>query len=57
MRAHENKTQPASVGLGLAVSRSLARAMGGDLTYTRADDMTTFTLTIPPARVPIELSR
>lgn len=36
-RAHERPTQPASVGLGLTVSRQLARAMGGDLTY-RADE-------------------
>lgn len=54
VRAHERPTQPASVGLGLAVSRSLARAMGGDLTYERADGWSRFTLTIPPALVPID---
>lgn len=53
-RAHETPTQPASVGLGLAVSRSLARAMDGDLTYERVDGWTRFTLTIPPAQVPID---
>lgn len=47
VRAHENPTQPASVGLGLAVSRSLARAMGGDLTYSRTGGWTRFTFTIP----------
>jgi PAS domain S-box-containing protein len=47
VRAHENPTQPASVGLGLAVSRSLARAMGGDLSYSRTGGWTRFTFTIP----------
>jgi PAS domain S-box-containing protein len=47
VRAHENPTQPASVGLGLAVSRSLARAMGGDLAYSRTGGWTRFTFTIP----------
>ncbi len=44
--AHEPGTQPGSVGLGLAVSRTLARLMGGDLVYTRTTDPT-FELTIP----------
>lgn len=47
VRAHESPTQPASVGLGLAVSRSLARAMGGDLTYGRTGGWTRFTFTVP----------
>jgi len=47
VRAHETPTQPASVGLGLAVSRSLARAMGGDLTYSRTGGWTRFTFTVP----------
>jgi signal transduction histidine kinase len=35
-----------SLGLGLSVSRRLARAMGGDLHYRRADGWTCFTLTL-----------
>lgn len=38
-----------SSGLGLAVSRQLARAMGGDLGYQRIEDRTVFTLTLPLA--------
>lgn len=36
-----------SSGLGLAVSRRLARLMGGDLTYHRIDGETRFRLTLP----------
>ncbi len=39
--------KPGSVGLGLAISRYLARAMGGDLMYNRVDNTTRFTLTLP----------
>ena len=38
-----------SLGLGLAVSRSLARAMGGDLRYERRDESSAFTLDLPAA--------
>jgi signal transduction histidine kinase len=36
-----------SVGLGLYLSRNLARLMGGDLTYRRQDGTTIFELTLP----------
>lgn len=38
---------PSSVGLGLYVSRLLARMMGGDLHYSRRDGRTEFCLTLP----------
>ena len=41
---------PSSVGLGLYVSRLLARMMGGDLQYKRADGVTEFSLTLPVER-------
>jgi signal transduction histidine kinase len=44
--AHDQGTQPGSVGLGLAVSRTLARLMGGDLVYN-GNGGTSFELTIP----------
>jgi signal transduction histidine kinase len=53
VRAHRTPTQPASVGLGLAVARSLARAMGGELSYARVADTTCFTLSLPAADVPV----
>ena len=36
-----------SVGLGLSVSRHIARAMGGDLEYRRGKGRTIFELTLP----------
>lgn len=36
-----------SLGLGLHVSRRLARAMAGDVTYERADGRTVFALSLP----------
>lgn len=46
-RAHTVGTQPASVGLGLSVSRNLARLMSGDLTYNHVDGRSIFRLTLP----------
>lgn len=40
-----------SVGLGLYVSASLARAMGGSLTYRRHNGLTAFDLELPEARI------
>lgn len=41
--------QPGSMGLGLAISRDLARLMGGDLRYRRDNGETVFELTLPAA--------
>lgn len=40
-----------SVGLGLAIARSLAVAMGGNLSYTRTNGITYFVLRLPSHRV------
>jgi signal transduction histidine kinase len=46
----ENAIQePKSVGLGLSVSRKLARLMGGDIEYSRTEGLTRFELTLPGA--------
>ncbi len=39
--------EPAAMGLGLAVSRTLARLMGGDLVYDHQDGWSVFRLRIP----------
>jgi signal transduction histidine kinase len=44
--AHDSVGQPGSVGIGLALSRSMAQLMGGDLTYSRTDGLTRFTLRV-----------
>ncbi len=46
-RARQQPTQPLSVGLGLTVSRRLARRMGGDLVYVRRDQRNVFELRLP----------
>lgn len=50
--AHNKSVEPGSVGLGLAVSRSMAHMMGGELTYERRDGHTWFTLSIPATSKP-----
>lgn len=50
-RAYEAVTLPGSIGLGLFVSRVLARMMGGDLRYRRTNDLTVFELSLPLAPV------
>ncbi len=49
--AHDPGTQPGSVGLGLTVSRHLARLMGGDLTFRREEPWSVFTLTFNGGQV------
>jgi signal transduction histidine kinase len=54
VRTRGSLSQPASVGLGLTISRRLARLMGGEITYRRSGGETTFELTVPlaaPGRV------
>lgn len=46
-RAHDRPTQPGSIGLGLTVSRQLARLMGGDVTYRSNESESIFELTLP----------
>ncbi len=42
-------TKPAGTGLGLALSRAIAQAHGGDVVYERIADKTRFTLTLEAA--------
>ena len=46
-RAHDDDSHPGSVGIGLSISRDLARHMGGDLKYVRSNGMTRFELLLP----------
>lgn len=46
-RAHDRAGLAGSVGLGLAVSRRLARLMGGDVTYAHDGTWSIFTLRLP----------
>lgn len=45
--AHAPGTQAGSVGIGLTLSRRLARMMGGDITYYRKGGWTVFDLSLP----------
>lgn len=51
--AYQRNDEPSgsvpALGLGLHISRTLARRMGGDLTYRYEDDQSVFELTLPPA--------
>ncbi len=46
-RAGDGSGPAGSIGLGLSVSRKLARLMGGDLTYCLDEGESTFELTLP----------
>ncbi len=46
-RAHDRPGRTDSVGLGLTVSRQLARMMGGDVTYRHDGKWATFELALP----------
>lgn len=46
-RAHGSETHPSSVGIGLSISRELARRMGGDVQYRRKEGRTHFDFTVP----------
>lgn len=48
-RAHRAPGKPDSVGIGLSIARTLARLMGGDVTYSRADNWNVFQLSLPIA--------
>lgn len=48
-RAHDIPTQPSSVGLGLAVSLTLAQLMDGVIDYRHEDGLSVFRLELPAA--------
>lgn len=50
--AHPQRTRTEPVGLGLYLSRELARKMGGDLTYRHTAGRAYFELTLPSSSTP-----
>jgi signal transduction histidine kinase len=48
-RLRAERTRTGSVGLGLTVSRTLARLMGGDLEYRQEEGRSSFVLSLPSA--------
>lgn len=48
-RGHPSETQPAALGIGLTISRHLARLMDGDLVHYRENGWNVFRLTLPVA--------
>lgn len=57
--AQQPEGQPQPIGVGLSVSRALARRMGGDLVYQWREGLVVFALSLPvvPAAVGLEPSR
>lgn len=51
-RGRHNRGPQSSVGLGLTISRTLARLMGGDLTFSREQGWTVFRLVLPARPAP-----
>ncbi|MDH3499406.1 MAG: ATP-binding protein, partial [Acidimicrobiia bacterium] len=51
-RGHPSSTGPDSVGLGLTVSRTLTRLMGGDVVYHHVDGWSRFTVKLPMVASP-----
>ncbi len=49
-RDRHSGEQPGSVGIGLTISRDLARLMGGDLTYRHDGEWSIFELSLPGVR-------
>lgn len=56
-QAHSASSSPGSVGIGLTVSRSLARIMDGDLTYRYEDGTSIFEMVLASCQTPGEHAR